>query len=123
MLMPVSSVATEVTHRGQKWERNFPRICPFCGVLFQAWAPSPWPTAPADHWTPNAEDRMLGLGTGHRETCGHHLCVEEATEEHAEWSKAEYERINAAKKLHESLSSAAQENERQAAGAERDRYA
>lgn len=68
------------------WAKNFPRVCPFCGEVFMAYAPQPWPS----DWIPNREDTKLDWD-GHRETCSHPDCIEEAKKEHYAWCDVQYE--------------------------------
>lgn len=87
--------------------KNFPRSCPFCGLEYLTYAPDP----PPKSWLPGVPEGLdtLTLGGGHRSTCGHPLCHEEAIREFGAWEEAEWARRNAARRERESLDRAQQE--------------
>lgn len=68
--------------RDREWCRNFPRICPFCGVVFYSWAPYPWPVDQTGQWHPGGLEPAPQETTGHRNTCGTQACIEAAQDEH-----------------------------------------
>ena len=86
-----------------KWLRNFPRVCPFCGDTFLSWAPDPWPS----NWEPHTEDRTLSMEHGHRLTCGHPQCTEDAQNEHFDYCQ----QVREMARQKRSLERAAEENE------------
>jgi hypothetical protein len=97
------------SHGDKKWVRNFPRICPFCGVQFYGWAPDPWPHS----WPQMAQETVqsLRLGEGHRNTCGHKDCHEAALVEYDTWESEEYKQIEARRREMAALARIDQEQE------------